>query len=220
MYAKKGSLAGIVRWWTLMSSLFLGLTAASGPVQADVLYAGVNYGNTKMKDKSACGTAGLVLSPGYTCSLDDKDNGWKLLGGFEFMENVAVELSYANFGKATASASGSGVTASSDLKAKGFTFAFVGTLPVTKEFGLIGRIGTYRWNVESSASTSSGTSISRKDTKPGFTFDNIGIGLKYSINKIMDVRMEWERFKDVGNTLLTGQSDIDFLSIGLVYKFQ
>lgn len=221
MYLKKRSLVGMAKWGILAPALFFGLTTISFSVQNEGLYVGVNYGNTKMKDKSACATAGTVLSPGYTCTaLDDKDNGMKLFGGYQFMEYAAVELGYINLGKATASASNGGVTASSKFESKGFVFDVVGTLPVTKEFWLTAKVGILRWNVDASASASNGTAISRKDTKPGFTFDNYGVGMSYSINKTIDVRMEWEKFKDVGNTLLTGQSNIDFLSIGVVYKFQ
>lgn len=212
--------------WGVVPALFLGL-AASVPAQADGLYAGVSYGNSKMKDNGACGAMRNVLNAGYSCtSSDNTDNAWKLVGGYVFMENLAFELSYNNFGKTTTNASGTAkntstsVTASSDFKAKGLSLAAVGTLPVTKQFGIIGRIGILRWNVESSASTSSGGSVSAKDTKPGFTFDNIGVGFQYGINETMDVRVEWERFKDVGDAHITGQSDIDVLSLGLVYKFK
>jgi OOP family OmpA-OmpF porin len=212
--------------WGVVPALLLGLVA-SVPVQAGDLYAGVSYGKAKMTDSSACGAMRNVLNAGYSCtSNDNKDNAWKLVGGYVLMENLAFELSYNNFGKAKASASGTAkgsatsVTANSDFKAKGLSLAAVGILPVTKAFAVTGKVGILRWNVESTASTSNGSSISAKDTKPGFTFDNIGLGFKYAINETMDVRMEWERFKDVGDTHITGQGDIDVLSLGLVYKFK
>jgi len=93
--------------------------------------------------------------------------------------------------------------------------------PVTKKFGLLGRIGIKRWRVQNSASASDGTNTNqRDDTKPGFAFDSIGVGVRYGITETLDARLEWERFKDVGNTNLTGSGDIDLLSLGLVYKFK
>lgn len=212
--------------WGVVPALLLGL-AASVPVQAGDLYAGVSYGNSKMTDNSACGAMRNVLNAGYSCtSSDNKDNVWKLTGGYTLMENLAFEFSYNNFGKIKASASGTAkgsatsVTANSDFKARGLSFAAIGILPVTKAFAVTGKVGILRWNVESTASTSSGSSVTAKDTKPGFTFDNIGVGFKYGINESMDVRVEWERFKDVGDAHITGQGDIDVLSLGLMYKFK
>lgn len=228
MHAKKYSPTDIFRLGALAPVVFLALTIASAPAQAEGLYAGVNYGNTKVKNGGPCSTMGLVLNSGYSCSADDKDNGWKLFAGYEAMQYLAFEISYLDFGKFTASGSGTGTntstaaTATSDFKAKGWiSFDVLGQLPVTKEFGLIGRIGINRWRVESSASASDGSNTGqRKDTKPGFAFDSIGIGVKYGFADNMDVRLEWERFKDVGNTLLTGSGDLDMVSLGLVYKFK
>lgn len=224
MYAENRSLAGMVKWGALAPVLFLSLAISSVPAQAAAgdLYAGMNYGNLKTKDKGACSAAVSVFSSGYTCTgTDNRDNVAKLFGGYEFMENVAVELGYVSFGETTATVrnSASTVTANTKFKAKGFVFAFVGTLPVTKELGFIGRIGTYRWNVQSEATTSAGNSALAKDTKPGFALDNIGVGAKYSFSKTMDVRMEWERYIDVGSSHITGQTNIDTVTIGLMIKF-
>jgi OOP family OmpA-OmpF porin len=226
MCKKKRLLENSIAWGAL-PALLLGL-AASVPAWAEGLYAGVSYGKSKISDGGACSTAGLVLNQGYNCSDDNEDNGWKIFGGYELNKYVAFEISYFDFGKFTANANGTGkntstsATASSVFEAKGWiSFDVVGMLPLTKDFGLLGRVGTNRWRVENSASASDGTnSGQRDDTKPGFRFDSIGAGLRYGFNENMDVRLEWELFKDVGNTLLTGSGDIDLVTLGLVYKFK
>lgn len=228
MHERKYSPTKISTWRVLASALLLTSMVVSIPAEGEGLYAGASFGSTKVKDGGACSTAGLVLKSGYSCSSDNKDTGWKLFGGYELNKNLAFEFSYIDFGKFTASANGTGkntstsATASSNFKAKGWiSFDAVGMLPLTKDFGLIGRIGINRWRVDTSASASDGSNSGRrKDTKQGFAFDNIGVGLKYGFNENMDLRLEWERFKDVGNTLLTGSGDIDLLSLGLVYKFK
>lgn len=207
-----------------MPALLLGL-AASVPVQAGDLYAGVGLGQAKMQDNRACGAARNLLNAGYSCtSTDDTNRGLKLVGGYQLMDVLGFELSYLNFGGTNANASGTAnatpATAKTEFEAKGFAFAGVGTLSVTKEFAVIGRVGIFRWNVKSTASIPNGSSALANDTKPGFTIDNIGVGVKYGISKTMDMRVEWERFKDVGNTLITGSSDIDLVTLGLLYKFQ
>ena len=227
MYAENRSLTGMVRWGALASILFLGLAVTSAPAHAGELYAGVGLGNAKMKDNRACGAARNLLNDGYSCtSTDNTNHGLKLVGGYQLMDILGFELSYLNFGGTTANASGiskstsTSATAKTEFEAKGFAFAAVGTLPVTKDFGVIGRVGIFRWNVQSTASIPGGSSTLAKDTKPGFTFDNIGIGFKYGISKTMDMRVEWERFKDVGDTHITGQGDIDLITLGLLFNFQ
>jgi OOP family OmpA-OmpF porin len=227
MYAMKSSLASLVKWGVVAPVLFSALSVTSAPVLATAgdLYAGANYGKAELKDGGVCSTIDLALNKGHTCSAGGKNNAWRLFGGYEVIDYLAVELSYAQFDRARGTASGTAkgtatsATATGSFKAKGPVFSVVGTLPVTQGFGLIGRIGIFHWKVETAAATSTGTTISRDDTKPGFEINNVGLGVKYSINKVMDVRVEWDRYKDVGNTLLTGQADIDFVSLGLLYKF-
>lgn len=227
MYAEKNSLAAMVKRNALSSFIFLSLASISNSAMAEGLYAGVNYGNFKTKDRGACAAATSVLNANFSCTgvADDKDHVAKIFGGYGFMPHVAVELGYISFGDTTATASGTlkgtgtAATARTKLKSKGFVFAFVGTLPFTNEFSLIGRIGTYRWNVQSEATTSAGNSALAKDTKPGFALDNIGIGAEYNFSKTMGLRMEWERYLDVGSSHITGQTQIDSLTLGLIMKF-
>ena len=207
--------------WRVVPVLLLGL-AAFAPAQAGDLYAGVGFGNAKMVDNNTCGAARSLLGSGYTCtSTDNTNNGLKLVGGYQLMDVLGFELSYLNFGGTTANATSTStsVTAKTTFDVEGFAFAGVGTLPVTKDFGLIGRVGISRWKVQSEASIPGGGSALARDTKPGFTIDNVGVGFKYGISKTMDMRVEWERFKDVGNTLITGSSDIDLITLGLLFKF-
>ncbi|WP_372521437.1 outer membrane beta-barrel protein [Sulfuricaulis sp.] len=221
MRGKKCLLKNLVAWG-VVPALLLGL-AASVPVQAGDLYAGVGFGNAKMTENNICGVAGSLLSGGYSCSSSDNtNNAFKLVGGYQLMDVLGFELSYLNFGgtSANAKSTSTSVTAATTFDVDGFAFAGVGTLPITKDFGLIGRVGMFRWKVQSEASIPGGRSTLARDTKPGFAFNNIGVGFKYGISKTMDMRVEWERFKDVGNTLITGSSDINLITLGLLYKFQ
>lgn len=223
MYAKKRSMTVWLKWGMLAP--VLAFSIAPAVVQAGSLYAGIGFGNAKLDGQGACGTLKPLLNKGYTCSQDDKDTSWKILGGYQLMRYLAFELAYENLGTATASATGTATgtstaaTGSSRYEATGFNFSALGLLPITNELGAFFRFGTFRWNMDASASTPS-RSISPKDTKPGFTPNNVGLGLKYSVNKTIDVRFEWERFKDIGDTDITGQADIDRTSLGLIYKFQ
>ena len=143
------------------------------------------------------------------------------------MDNFAVELGYVDLGtfktRVNGSQSGTPVTSNTEFKAKGYNLALVGILPVTKEFSVIGRVGVFRWTAKVSGWASSGgvtVSDNAKATKAGNNPDNIGIGVKYDLSKSISLRAEWERFIDVGERYITDKTDVDLLSVGLVYTFQ
>ena len=46
-----------------------------------------------------------------------------------------------------------------------------------------------------------------------------GLGASADIAKNFAVRVEWERFLNVGDKDTTGQSDIDLVSASLVFRF-
>lgn len=195
----------------------LGLTAIPSIVQAEGWYGGLSMGQTKIKDfNSLCSDLLTVLPGGSTCSTDDTDTGWKIFAGNQFNKNAAVEFGYIDLGKGTASLSGPGVGGSVSWEAKGFNLALVGILPVDNAFGVLGRIGIFRWDVDISASGLGG-SYSDSATGADLTY---GIGVKYDFNKTIGMRAEWERFKDIGDENTTGQGDVDLLSLSLVYRFQ
>jgi OOP family OmpA-OmpF porin len=206
--------------------LILGLAAIPTMAQAEGWYAGLGFGNTKAKDAGSCSDLSGILDPGYSCSVDDKDTGKKLFVGYQLNKNGAVEFGYVDLGKFTVSASGRvtppgvAVTASGDTKAKGFNVTLVGSLPVSNEFAVLGRIGMFRWDVDASGSASgAGVSVGVSESDNGVDL-TYGVGAQYDFTKNAGVRVEWERFKDVGNQNTTGQSDIDLLSLSIVFKFQ
>jgi OOP family OmpA-OmpF porin len=197
-------------------AIALGLMVASTLAQAEGWYGGVSYGQSKINDfNSVCSDLLSLLPGGAACSSDDTDNGWKIFAGSQFSQNAAVEFGYIDLGQGKFSVSGPGVGGSGSVETKGFNVDFVGMLPVTNEFGVIGKIGLFRWDVDFKVSGVGGA-FSDSATGVDLTY---GIGLKYDFTKTVGMRAEWERFKDVGDENKTGQGDLDLLSVGLVFKF-
>jgi len=190
--------------------LILGLAATPAKAQAAEWYGGASVGQSKAKD--------IVCDLDITCSSDDTDTGWKIYGGYQFNPNGAIEFGYVDLGKATFSGTDSflGVTSAS-FETSGLTAALVGTMPVGQNVGLMGKLGLFHWNLDVNASSSVFGSGSESASGTDLTF---GLGLKFDLSKATGVRMEWERFKDVGDKNTTGQSDVDLFSVGFVFKFQ
>lgn len=168
-------------------------------------YVGGSIGQTTMKDGCT----------GFVGACDDKDSGNKFFGGYQFNPNLAVEASYVGMGKATASGVVFGLPYTGTAKATGWGAAAVGTLPVNKEFSVFGKLGVVMSELKYSE-VYGGVPYNFSGASTGANF---GFGAKYDFSSNVAVRAEWERFSDVGNEATTGTSDIDMLSIGVVFKF-
>jgi opacity protein-like surface antigen len=57
---------------------------------------------------------------------------------------------------------------------------------------------------------------SDKDTSTDLTF---GVGAAFDINRNVGVRAEYQKYKDMGGSSV-GKSDVDVLSIGVLYRFR
>ncbi|HZD20493.1 MAG TPA: outer membrane beta-barrel protein, partial [Burkholderiales bacterium] len=57
---------------------------------------------------------------------------------------------------------------------------------------------------------------SDKDTTTDLTF---GLGAAFDINRNFGVRAEYQKYKDMGGSNV-GKSDVDAMSIGVLYRFR
>ena len=166
-------------------------------------YIGATFGQTQV-DLEDCGG-------GVTC--DDKDTGWRIIGGYLLNRNFAIEVGYHDLGKASQSAPG----ASLDFKANAFELLAVGMLPITNEFSLYGKAGLYRGEVEATLNITGLGSDSLTETNTDLTY---GFGAQYNFTRNVGVRAEWQRYTAMGDNATIGESDVDVMSLGIVYRFQ
>lgn len=202
-----------VRQTLVVTGLVLAATALApqAALAQDMgFYIGAGVGQSKAKD--ACAT---FQSQGLTGSCDDTDTAGKLFLGYQFNQNFAVEGAYVDLGKVTGSGTVSGVPVSGEAKAKTWQLVAVGIVPLANNFSLFGKLGAHRWDADASASASGSTSTA-SDKGTDVTY---GLGGSYEFSKNLGLRLEWERFQNVGNTNTTGRSNVDLLSVGLRYRF-
>jgi len=185
-------------------------------------YIGAGAGQSKANNVGSCSDLNGLFDPGFSCSINSTDTGWKLFGGYQFNRNLAVEGTYVDLGNFKMSASGTagGIpsTASGSDKASGFSVDAVGTWPINEQFGLIGRIGLFAWTLDTSTDASGGLVATGSDSPTGTSLD-FGVGAKYDFGPNVGARAEFQRFQSVGNDN-TGKSDIDLISASLVYRFR
>jgi OOP family OmpA-OmpF porin len=163
-------------------------------------YAGVSLGQSSASD--ACNG---VSGPGVSC--EDTDTAFKIFGGYQINRNFGVELGYTDLGKVEAS--GGGVTASIETTA--FELVGVGSYPINNQFSIYGKLGLYR----ADSKGRSNVGVSADETNTDLTY---GLGVQYHFTGNLGVRGEWQRYSSVGGGNI-GDSDVDVLSVGLVYKF-
>jgi OOP family OmpA-OmpF porin len=168
--------------------------------------AGWYVGGSVGQSKIDCSTGGV---PGLSC--DDSDTAFRVFGGYQFNKYLGAELGYADLGKATLS--GAGLNAS--VKAKAWDLVGVGRLPLADKFSLFGKLGMYRADTDLSSNTALIPAAS--DNNTDLTY---GIGAQYDFNKNLGVRAEWQQYKKVGSDNTGGDSDVDVMSVGVVYRFK
>lgn len=146
-------------------------------------------------------------------SVDGKDTGYKIFGGYQFNPYFAVEVAYVDLGKAAYSGTfvdpffGPQTVTGGSLETWGLNASAVGILPLNPSFELFGKIGLFGW--ESKArDTTGGAPFSGKADGGDLSF---GAGIAFHFTKNVGIRAEWERFKAV--------DDIDLMSLGLTFKF-
>ena len=177
--------------------------AQSGPDSG--WYVGGTLGQSKAND--ACSGVG-----GAGVSCDEKDNAWRILGGYRLNKHFALEAGYHELGEASASGPGGNVK----IESKAFEFVAVGILPIADKFSLYGKAGLYRGDTDASGNTVLFGPVSESETNTDLTF---GVGVQFDFTPNLGLRAEWQRYQDMGGGEI-GQADVDVMSIGLVFRFK
>ena len=157
-------------------------------------YVGAALGQTKFTEW--CEPSPAVLA------CDDTDTAWKLLGGYRFNRNIAVEATYVDWGTASGTVqTGSGPRGVSASQTR-TGIAAVGSLDLTPRFTVFGKAGFLMTEQETPAS-----SVRERDE----TEFHYGLGVRFSVGPAWSLRGEWER---------TEKLKAQLLSIGLEFRFR
>ena len=202
-------------------------------------YVGAGAGYSKIDDLDALGGAKAILGPGDTFngftkkSKDDDDVGWKIYGGYRFHRFFAVEASYVDFGdfsvdtNGTATVSGFPTTfaTSFDTDISGLGLAALAIWPaVGEQLSFFGKVGAFRWDADSDLRVPFAVGglpglFSDSDDDDGIEL-MFGLGAEYYFLDKFALRVEWERFNDLGDeSTVRFEDDVDLFSGSLQYRF-
>jgi opacity protein-like surface antigen len=174
----------------------LAVAAAAVSVPATAADNGIYLGGS-------VGQSGIHVDQGGSQSVnyDANATGFKLIGGWRFLDWLAVEANYIDLG------SGSDHVAGETIKAdvNGTTLSAVGFVPVGP-VDLFARVGAINWNASLEA-----PSLSMKTSDHG-TDLTYGIGAQFRILSL-SLRAEYERF-DVSDV-----DTVDMVSLGVTWTF-
>lgn len=139
---------------------------------------------------------------GFSC--DSRATGLKAFTGGKFNAYSGLEASYVYLGNAE--------RAGGDTWGQGVNLSFVGTLPLSQSFGLNGKVGAiYGWT-KTGGSGAPGFATGH-DNGLGLSY---GIGLTYAVNRQVDLRLDWDRYR---MKFTTGRDDVDLATVGVAFKF-
>jgi OmpA-OmpF porin, OOP family len=170
-----------------------------------------DFGN-EAQVAAGLGAGGTVTS----FTRDSKDTGYKIFGGYQFNRNLAIEGGYFDLGKlgynAVTSPAG---TVDARFKVNGLNLDLVGTLPITTNFSLLGRVGVASGRTRARYETTG--AVTMNDMSKRNTNAKVGLGVQYALGSNMLVRAEIERYRI--NDSLGSHVNTNLVSVGVVFPF-
>ena len=158
-------------------------------------YVGGNLGQASI-DTGVSGTTG-------TADLDEEDLGWKIYGGANLNEYLAIEVQYADFGEATLSGNVNDTfvidnttlqfltTAELILDGDSFGFSGVAGYDINEHIRPYARLGGHQWDASFSVAAG-GLSATIADDD-GFDIF-YGFGVKIKISEQLSAVAEYENY--------------------------
>ena len=207
---------------TLLAWLALAAPCAFAQSSTDNtgMYMGIGAGESKAKfnhDSAAQNALGTGVTPG-PLSVDERGNAYKIYLGFPMSPNWAVEAGYFNLGRFGFDGSTTPPgTVSGSAKIQGLNLDLVGTLPITDRWSLLGRVGAAYAETKSSISGTGAGEVAASASSKRDTHYKYGFGTQYAFTPALTLRLEGERYRV--NDMVGQRSDVDLISVGLVYRF-
>lgn len=165
---------------------------------------------------------------------DDTDQAWKLFGGYRFLPWLGVEFGWVDLGQVRSNfvlhslvpLTNANASIDGRYEIAGPTGTVFGEIDFTDNLSGLLRVGLYNAQLDYSESgTSADNSPHRYSHSDDTTKLTYGLGLNVRVNPSWDVRLDWDRYTDVGRRFglreeTNGRFEhIDFVSLNLAYRF-
>lgn len=201
---------------------------SAGPASSWYVGVGIGKANASIPKQTIDRiNSTLSAANGATFSVIDEDKlstGAKLLVGYSFNRNFAVEGGYAVLGTSSVNMDfRSGLVSvgrfNMEYKMTGEFIDAVGMLPLNEKWSLIGRAGVNYGKTSASINGSPLTLIvSNNDKSESKVREKFGAGVDYNLNPAFTVRAEWERYK-MPDPLSDELFNVNAATLSLLYRF-
>lgn len=153
---------------------------------------------------ASLGSSKVDLNCAGTTACDTRSTGLKLLGGYKFTPNFAIEGGYLDFGKADFVFGGVGFT----FKAAGLGVGAAFHHDLSPDWNLVARLGVASMKAEASA-----LGVSVEDTSTQ-AYGGLGIGYRITPKMSLDASYDFSKvdFRE-------SKSNTNMLGIGLTVAF-
>lgn len=200
-------------------------------------YAGISGGESQTSHDLVSNRESTVVNGTATSSdFDSTDGAWKVFGGWQVNEIFAVEATYANLGRShlvTNTLSTDQLAGTFDMtrKVDGFGIDAVIRGPVAPAFTVFARGGAFFSRTKADATLSGGIVFTdnpgqtSRSTTSSETVAHFGVGGEWAFRPNAALRLEWERFNNVGKafqvgeTGTTGEASMDLVTLGILMRF-
>lgn len=214
------------RWALFLAIAFSGSAVSAAPGFYALGSVGLTRSDGGFREGTFEGSTNSCLKGTKNCTVDSRDRGFGVGGGWRATEHLGLELYYADFGRPYQLYS-SNLNETASQRTTGFGASAVFFWPLTASWTGIGKIGAFSWE---SKSTYSGVPPSPLNATNRGISPTIGVGFEYSVSEPLAIRLSWDRTVKVGKNagLLdqvnhragTANIDVDQLSVGVVYRFR
>jgi hypothetical protein len=224
---------------TMFSLLLLALAPAAASAH-EGFYVGGGFGRSDYSDTLYRQiTTAYNGSPDYSVGSanlkDHSDNAWKLTVGYDFLPWLGAEFAWTDAGKANSAyrlepkplLNTGPVTARGHYELDGASLALVGKWPIGDAFEISVRGGVVasRLDYSEHGQDVPGQFYDFDAHTDSSTNGIAGLGLAWRVGPQWDVRLDWDRWFDVGSSYRLNERDngrfgnVDLYTVNVLYHF-
>lgn len=148
--------------------------------------------------------------PAMTCDRQT-ERAWGAMVGLMFNRNWGVEAGYRNLGKVVEQ-SDAATGQRRWVRTRLGEFVGVGSYPIAERWAVFGKFGGY---VAKSRLTSS---FEDSDTSSTHQWTS-GLGVQYNPYRYLGLRLEWQRYNNLGGKEVGFRTDVDAIGLGALVRF-
>jgi opacity protein-like surface antigen len=137
---------------------------------------------------------------GATFECKDRDTAWNAFVGWQLLRYLGIEGGIGEMGHVTIDAN--------NAKANAIELDAVGTLPLLAGVSLIGRVGAFHGEMK-------GEGIAQRKNA-----GTAGIGMQWEPNPNYGLRLEWQRYPDMGGGPFIATTNVDVTRVSMLIRFR